>query len=349
MKQSEPKRILLVRTDRLGDVILTTPAISAIRSYYPDAYLAMMVRPYAEAAVRGNPNLDDIIIYDKYGSHKSIIASIRFAMELKKREFDIVVIFHPTNRMHIISYLANIPRRIGYHQNFPSLLTDSIENTKHEGRKHERDYNLDMLEVLDIKTYAKELYFPIDNEVKNFVSDMLLKRGIKNTERIVVIHPGASCASKVWPVERFAKLADKLIEIYGVRVIVIGGKDKRDLFCVESVRKFAQKDVIFAAGDFNIQQLGPLLQRAKLFISNDSGPVHISVAVKTPVVALFGRNQPGLSPARWGPLGPKDVIMHKDVGCKDICLAHKCKQGFECLRSISVDEVLSAIKGMNVL
>jgi len=245
--------------------------------------------------------------------------------------------------------MAGIPRRIGYHQNFSFLLTDSIENTKHEGRKHEKDYNLDMLEILGVPPVGNGLHFPVDEREKVYVDDLLGKRGVKKAERIVVIHPGASCASKIWPVERFAKLADRLIELYGVKVVVIGGRDKRDLFCVDSVRKFVQKDVIFAAEDFNIRQLGPLFERSKLFISNDSGPVHIAVAVKTPSVVLFGRRQPGLSPVRWGPLGPKDAVIHKDVGCAGICLAHNCKQGFECLRSISVEDVLNAINQMNVL
>ena len=84
-----------------------------------------------------------------------------------------------------------------------------------------------------------------------------------------------------------------------------------------------------------------MLKRCRLLISNDSGPVHIAVAVGTPVVSIFGRLDPGLSPQRWGPVGPRDIVIHKDVGCKE-CLAHNCKIGFKCLEAISVDEVLSA-------
>jgi ADP-heptose:LPS heptosyltransferase len=115
------------------------------------------------------------------------------------------------------------------------------------------------------------------------------------------------------------------------------------------MKKFMLKEALFLPGSLDVGQLAALLKKSKLFISNDSGPVHVAVAVKTPVVDIFGRSQSGLSPTRWGPTGPQDIVVHKDTGCKDLCLAHDCKKGFECLVAISVEEVLSAIKGMGIL
>ncbi|NQT90816.1 MAG: glycosyltransferase family 9 protein [Candidatus Omnitrophica bacterium] len=345
----ESKRVLLIRTDRLGDVVLTTPAIKAIRDAYPDAYIAMMVRPYAELAVKGNPYLDEVIVYDKYGKHRSIAATIRFATELRKKGFDTAVIFHPTNRAHIISYLAGIPRRIGYDGRLPFLLTDRIRSTKHEGIKHELDYNLDMLKSLDIEAKDKSLYVPVSDEARKHVDDLLVGSGINPDDRVVAIHPGASCPSKIWPSERFAKLADKLIENYGAKVVVVGGSDKRGTFCADIVRKFMLKEALFLSGKLDISQLAALLKRSVLLISNDSGPVHVAVAVGTPVVSIFGRRQPGLSPLRWGPLGPKDIVLHKDVGCAGICLAHECRREFDCLKAISIDDALTAIRSLGIL
>ena len=101
-----------------------------------------------------------------------------------------------------------------------------------------------------------------------------------------------------------------------------------------------QHEPILVAGNFSISQISSLLHRANLFISNDSGPVHIAVAVGTPVIAIFGRNQTGLSPIRWRPTGRRDIVLHKDVGCK-VCLAHGCKLGFKCLEAITAGEVLN--------
>lgn len=341
-RRQDYKKILLVRTDRLGDLVLTTPAIKAVRESYPDAYIAMIVRPYTELLIRDNPYLNEVIVYDKYGRDRSAIAGIRFAMELKRSNFDLAIIFHPTNRMHIITYLAKIPRRIGYDENLSFLLTDRIKNTKHEGKMHERDYTLDMLKILEIEAEDKELYIPIDNEAERYIGELLSRQGIGEGDRVVAIHPGASCPSKIWPLERFAKLADRLIQSCKVRAVVIGGEDKRDIFCVDSVKKFMQEEAVFLTGGLDLPRLGALLKRAVVFVSNDSGPVHVAVAVKTPVVSIFGRNQPGLGPTRWGPLGPRDIVLHKDVGCAGICLAHDCKRGFDCLKAISVDEVFSA-------
>lgn len=366
MAKQEYKRILLVRTDRLGDVILTTPAIKVLRNSFPDAYLAMMVRPYTELVVKGNPYLNEVIVYDKYGRHRSMIASIGFAMELRRKNFDLCIVFHPTNRTHIITYLAGIPRRIGYDENFSFLLTDRIKNTKPEGRKHELDYNLDMLKLLGIEAKERQLYLPVDNEATKFIDQLLKESEIEKNDRVITIHPGASCPSKIWPSERFAKLADRLIQSYrvtpalsksglaearkgGVKIVVIGGEGQRDTFSVNSVKKFMLEEALFLSGSLNVPRLAALLKRSSLFVSNDSGPVHVAVAVKTPVVAIFGRNQPGLNPTRWGPLGSKDIVLHKDVGCSGVCLAHNCKRGFECLKAISVEDVFSAILRIGVL
>ncbi len=349
MHNQNRRKILLARTDRIGDLVLTTPAIKAVRKAYPDAYIAMIVRPYGECLVRGNPYLDEVIIYDKFGLHRSAAATIRFGLNLKKIGFDRAVIFHPTNRMHIIAYIANIPRRIGYDSRLSFLLTDSIKNLKHEGKKHERDYTLDLLKSLGIESDEKELYVALDGKAQASIEQMLNGHGITAKDKLITMHPGASCVSKIWPSERFAKLSDMLIEKHNVKIAVIGGNDKRDLFCVESVKKFMRKEALFLKGVLGLKELAALLKRSKLFVSNDSGPVHIATAVGTPVVDIFGRNQPGLSLVRWGPLGKKDIAIHKDVGCEDTCLAHNCKKSFACLRAISVDDIYIAIQSMNLL
>jgi heptosyltransferase II len=343
------KRILLARTDRLGDVVLTTPAIKAVRRAYPDAYIAVIVRPYAELVVKGNPYIDEVILYDKYGRHKSFWATMRFAMDIRKMGFDRAIIFHPTNRMHIVSYIANIPRRIGYDNKLGFLLTDKIKNTKHQGTKHEKDYTLDMLKALGIEANESELYMPIDINSQQQAEDILAANGIKKSDKIIAIHPGASCASKIWPAERFAKLADMLVQNHNIKIVVVGGDNKKDVFCAEAVRKFMQNQAVFLNGMLDIGQLAAVLKKASVFVSNDSGPVHVAAAVNTPVIDIFGRAQPGLSPLRWGPLGEKNIVIHKDVGCKDNCTAHNCNKSFACIRAISVDDIYNAMLSMRIL
>jgi heptosyltransferase-2 len=348
MRKNKTKKILLIRTDRLGDLLLTTPAIKAIRDAYPHAHISMMVRPYTEAVIRKNPYLDEVITYDKYGKDRSLAAGIRFAFKLKKRGFDTAIIFHPTNRAHIIAFLARIPKRIGYDKKCPFLLTDRVKDIKHEGIKSERDYTLDMLKTLGITPKDKNLYIGLDNEAELYVEKLLSENGLGPKEKIISIHPAASCPSKIWPAERFARLADRLIDKYKLKVAIISSDTRQDIECAKKVEKFMVQKPLFLAGILDIMRLTAMLKRSCLFISNDSGPVHIAVAVGTPVIAIFGRNQTGLSPKRWGPLGERDIIVHKDVGCKGICLAHNCKRGFECLKAISVDEVFLAAEKMDI-
>ncbi|MDD4980295.1 MAG: lipopolysaccharide heptosyltransferase II [Candidatus Omnitrophica bacterium] len=333
------KRILIVRTDRIGDVLLSTPAIKALRDNYPSAYIAMMVNPYAKDILEGNPYIDEVILYDKDIKHKSWHRSLRFALNLKKKKFDLAIVLHPANRVHLIAFIAGIPQRIGYNRKLGFLLTDRIKHTKQSGQKHESEYILDLVRYLGIEPKDKNLLMPLKPESENWAEELLRQEGIKKTDQLLAIHPAASCPSKVWPNERFSEVADRLIAKYGFKVLVVAGP--KDIKIAQEVIKKISHPAINLAGKASVSQLASILKRCRLFISNDSGPVHIASALGTPVISIFGRNQKGLSPLRWGPLGKKDKFLHKDAGCIE-CLAHNCLKGFACLKAISVDDVVNA-------
>jgi len=333
------KRILIVRTDRIGDVLLSTPVIRALRDAYPNAYIAMMVSPYAKDIIDGNPYLDEVIIYDKDGKHKSWQRTLKFASRLKKKRFDLALVLHPTNRAHLVVFFAAIPRRVGYGRKMGFLLTDRIKHTKQLGQKHELEYNLDLLRYLDIEPRDKSLHIPIKKESEEWVDELFREVGIDKTNKLLAIHPSASCPSKVWPAERFSKVADKLAEKYGFKVLIISGP--KDIVSAKVVSENMRHTAVYLGGRTSVAQLASILKRCRLFISNDSGPVHIASAVGTPVISIFGRNQKGLSPKRWGPVGKEDKILHKEVGCIE-CLAHNCVKSFACLKAITVDDVVNA-------
>ena len=336
----EYKRILIVRTDRIGDVLLSTPVIKALRDSYPNAYMAMIVSPYAKDIVEGNPYLDEVIIYDKDGKHKSWVRSMKFARNLKKKKFDLTIILHPTNRVHLVTFFARIPKRVGYDRKLGFLLTDKIRHTKQLGEKHELEYALDLVRYLGIEPKDKSLFMPIKPESEKWVEELFQQEGIEKTDKLLVIHPGASCPSKIWPSERFAEVADRLMEKYGFKVLLIAGP--KDIKIAQEVIKKMRHPAVNLAGKTSVSQLATILKKCQLFISNDSGPVHIASALGIPVISIFGRNQKGLSPLRWGPLGRKDRVLHKEVGCIE-CLAHNCVKEFACLKAISVEEVLNTV------
>jgi ADP-heptose:LPS heptosyltransferase len=180
---------------------------------------------------------------------------------------------------------------------------------------------------------------PIRNEAEDWTRELFKEEGITGQDRLLAIHPGASCPSKIWPQERFAEVADKLAEEHGFKVLVVAGP--KDIGIAHNVIKLMKHPVIDLAGKTSLSQLASVLKRCRLFISNDSGPVHIASAIGTPVVAIFGRSQKGLSPKRWGPSGEKDRILHQSVGCIE-CLAHNCRKEFACLKAVTPEAVIDA-------
>ena len=336
---NKPKKILIVRTDRLGDVILSTPVIENLRKNFPKSYIAFMCRPYTKDALEGNPYLDEVLVYDKYDQHKNLGGTIEFVKMLRKKKFDWAIILHPTNRVHLVTFLATIPVRIGWNKDMSFLLTKKIPHTKQQGKKHEMEYTLDILRELDIPVVSKDLYFPIQPQAEQKVDEILNNYGIEKEERFVVIHPSASCPSKRWPDKSFSELVSMIKDHLKLNVIVIAAPTEKQ----HGQKIIEENDVIDIRGKLPIAQIAVLLNKTTLFISNDSGPVHIAAAFKTPVISIFGRKDPGLAPLRWRPLGENSYFFHKDAGCQK-CLAHDCDKGFLCLREIKPEEVFELAK-----
>ncbi|MEE8360216.1 MAG: lipopolysaccharide heptosyltransferase II [Candidatus Omnitrophota bacterium] len=332
------KKILIIRTDRLGDLLLSTPVFRAVREGYPDSHISVMVRPYTRECVEGNPYINEVIVYDKYGNHKSVLSSLRFAGSLRKKRFDMALILHPTNRVNLITFLAGIPKRVGFNRKFGFLLTHKVAHKKRTDERHELDYALDIVRAIGLTPRIKTLYMPIKRDVQRKIDSMLCGLGVRATDFVIAIHSSSSCVSKKWPQERFAGVADRLIDKYDAKIVFIGGEDAKD--DTKKAMAAMKREAIDLSGRTTIPELAALLKRCEAFISNDSGPVHVACAVGTPVIAIFGRKDAGLGPKRWGPTGERDKILHKDVGCQE-CLAHNCTKGFLCLNAIDEDEVIN--------
>jgi len=341
-KESHMKRILITRTDRIGDVILSLPAVKAARKAFPGAHIAVIVQPRIPDILKGNPDIDEVIVYDKNEAHKGIAKNFGFIRQLKAKRFDMALILHSTKRINLICFLAGIPKRIGYARGKADfLLTDRMEYTKKAGEKHEAEYSLDVLRHLGIEPEFSNPVIYVQAEDEKKAGEILRGLGVKQGERFAILHPGASCKSKMWSPENFAKIGDALIESLKIKVMINLAPDQAVLG--EKVIGIMGNKPIFFCDPTSLGELAALFKKSSLVISNDSGPVHIAAAVGTPVISIFGRNQKGLSPARWRPLGDKAIAIHKDVGCID-CLAHDCRKGFLCLKAISAEEVFKEAK-----
>lgn len=298
--------ILVVRTDRIGDVVLTTPAVRAIRQNFPDAQLTMLVAPLTRDLVDGNPDLDAVMVDDRGGIHRSAAGFCKLALELRARKFDWVFVFHTKRRTNLLCFLAGIPRRTGYkNEKYGFLLTDQIADDRESGHKHESQYCLDVLKAVGLAVGEARPFIPVKDQHLQWVKDQFANRSV-NPKDVVVVNPCASDPAKQWPVERFRKLITMLRAQYPLRVAVIGAKNNP---ACEKLIELSQGDLIDLTGQTTVGQLAAVLSLSRMLISNDSGPVHVAAALDTPVVSIFTRNEPGINFERWRPLGEKTRIV----------------------------------------
>lgn len=333
---SNLRKILLIRTDRMGDVVVTSPVYPALKKRFPNLYLTVMVSKENEDLVRGNPFIDEVITYDKKGEEGSWLGAYQFAKKLKKKNYDIAIHFHPRSRNYWITYFAEIPVRIGYKLKNYKLLTHVHPYNKPEGKKHEAEYNFDLLKLIQVECpEALELLVPFNEEFKASVEHYL-----SNFGRYAAINPSASSISRIWPAAYFAQVADLLFERYGLTIILIGGAS--DDRYSKDVIKHMNAPYINLTGKLRVGALPWLFKKVQFLLSNDTGPVHVAGALGTPCLAIFGRIMTGLGPSRWRPLGINSRYIQKEVGCVT-CLADDCEINFRCLKWLTPYEVFDLI------
>ena len=329
-------RILVTRTDRIGDLVLTTPLFKALREKFPKAWISALVFQEHREIVQENPSLDEVILYDKKGSEKGLWGQFCFSQSLRRKKFDVVIHAHGTNRMHLASWLAGIPRRIGYARRAAWMLTHPHPYNKKEGQKQEAEYLFELLEPLGILPSQKiETFFPVTESAARSLEALILSHEVPKGLPWIILNPSASDVTKMWPAERFAALVTKLGTDRPFVFFAIGiAKDKA---LIEKLKQNTPVPVIDLSGSLSLGMLGVLLKKASLLVSNDSGPVHIATAVGTPVVSIFGRYEPGLGPRRWRPLGERVRVVSKDVSA-----IPETERKFTYIEEIPVDDVFIA-------
>ena len=338
---SRTPKILVTRLDRIGDVVLSLPAIAAIRERFPNAWISLMVRPFTESLVQGHPLIDEVIpyCYEKKGRHRSILGNFRFLREIIRRHFDIAFILHPGHRSVLVPFLAGIPYRIGFDSADSFGLTKAVSDRRHQGSKHESEYALDLVRAFGVAAVGNEPFLEVSKEEEIRLDRKLESLGVSPGDSFLALHPSASCPSKRWPKENFAALGKKITVQAGHRIAILGAAS--DAATAEFLCAEIGSRTVSLAGRLDLAELKTFLKRCGLLVSNDSGPVHVAAAVGVKTVVIFGRNKAGLSARRWRPLGEGHVIIQKDVGCV-VCLAHRCTINFECLQAVSVEEVFES-------
>ncbi|HLF86655.1 MAG TPA: lipopolysaccharide heptosyltransferase II [Nitrospiria bacterium] len=330
------RKILIRGVNWIGDAVLTTPALSAIRKEFPGATIHLLAkRPVAELLGK-DPGIDNIMVYDIHGRHQGPLGRIKLIEEIKNESFDMAILLQNAFEAALIAFLSAIPIRYGYNTDGRgSLLNLPVPCTKETLGLHQVYYYLNLVRSISSREYRSEPLLRITAEEEAW-ADKLLNRSGCIGRPIIGINPGSTYGSaKRWPIERFAMLSDILIEQHSSRVIIFGGPGEKELGAqIAGLMKEAPLDL---SGETSIRELMALIKRCDLFITNDSGPMHIAAAFGVPVVAIFGPTDHQTT----SPFGDGHMIIRKEIQCAP-CLLRECPTEHECMKSIMVDDVLDA-------
>jgi len=292
-----PSRILVVRTDRLGDVILTLPVFSHLRRRFPDAHLALLAGRYAGAIAEGSPQVDEIVWYD---AGERPLPLRRMIRTIRAGRFDAAIVVHPTARIALITLLAGIPLRVGTGYRWYSFMFNRrVYAHRKTAERHETEYNVGLLGPLGCETEARmplEAHLNIAPRAQESIAERLRAAGIAG--RFAVVHPGSGGSAREWPAENFAALAARLSDGLGLAIVATGTAN--EIPSAESVARAAGERGRSLAGTLTLGELSALIARASLVVGNSTGPLHLGAALGVPVLGFYPRI-PVMGPGRWGP------------------------------------------------
>ncbi len=342
--------VLAVRLDALGDLLMTTPALRALKESRPGRRLTLLTSPAGAAAARLVPEVDDVIVYDapwmKATAPRRDSAPDRAMADLlRARGFDGAAVFtvYSQNPLPsaLLCYLADVPLRLAHcHENPYQLLTDWIKDPEPEQTiRHEVRRQLDLVAAVGCTTADERLSFRVPPHARERVTRLLDEIGLDRQAPWVVVHPGASAPSRRYPAESFAVAAGELAREDGWQVVFTGSEAEREL--VEQIRGSMGAPSWSMAGRLDLAGLGALLESAPLLIANNTGPVHVAAAVGTPVVDLYALTNPQHTP--WAV--PHRVLSY-DVPCRN-CYKSVCPEGHnDCLRRVPPATVVAAARDL---
>jgi len=349
MRQLHPERIkvLLVRgTNWVGDAVMSVPALKEIRRRFSGAHITLLVRPWVQDVYAAADFVDEVLPYDRTGLHKGWAGMRGLCAELRARRFEMAILLQNAFEAALIAAWSRIPLRIGYARDGRSpLLSHAVRIDPEVRRVHQVYYYLGILSgagLIEQRPWARSDYSLDSVAVGVRESDcrtareMLVVHGIDHSSPIVGLNPGASYGgAKRWPAERFAAVADVLARDCAARIVIFGAPGEREIADEVAARMRARALVL--AGQTSLGQLMGLIRECDLFITNDSGPMHLAAALQVPQLAIFGST----SETATGPLSAHAQVIKHQVDCNP-CFLRECPGDFRCMLGIPAAEVIAA-------
>lgn len=329
MRPEEVRTVLVVRHDRIGDMVLTTPLFKALRRAFAQARIIVLGSRVNAAVVEHHPCVDEVLIYEDESQLRRLGRSLKIGLAV---DAYYTYLFRPA--WHTL--LLGARYRVGFEKAGREVCFN-LRGPREGKEQHMVDQVLDIARSLGIEAQEREPSLYISDEEKRWAANLLVREGLDGNSVKVAFHPGAYYPSQRWPLERFLALGNRLLErVAEARLLFFGGPNEKDLLDKARAALTDRRARVFS--DLSIRQFMALLSLCHVSVCNNSGALHISCGLGVPTVSWLGPADPVL----WRPRGPRDILVGKEIACqpcyKDVCGRHAC------LLNISVDEVWRALQ-----
>jgi heptosyltransferase-2 len=335
INRSEINRILIRATNWIGDVVMTLPALEAVRESFPKSTLVVLARPWVIPLFESHPMVDEVMPLEKGRETLFGLTDIvKVALQIRRRRFDLAILFQNAFEAALIAYLGGIRYRLGYDTDYRRLLlSHALIRDDEVMNDHQVEYYLSLVRAIgcDARTKDPELFVSSEQEEK--IRPVLSENGVKQDDFLLGLSPGATFGpAKRWPPERFSNIGDRAVETWGAKVMIFGSLEEKDI-CAKVSTGMRHPSIDFC-GKTELGELMALTRRCNLFVSNDSGLMHVASALKVPLVAVFGSTDP----VATGPRGPRARIVRHQVDCAP-CMRPECPTDYRCMLNIEPEDV----------
>ena len=337
------RKILLVRTDRIGDTLLTLPVVKPIKERWPDCKIDFLARTYTHPILKNVKEIGQILNYDPEGVHRGIRGHQLLATEIQQQNYEAAILFYPRFGLTSALWWAGIPRRIGTsHRWYSFLLTDRVHQSRKECLKHEAEYNLDLLEPLiqDLPSEIPQFRLAIPEKTKRELQGILTANDILG--KYIVVHPGNGDSAPNLSLDQYRTIIQQ-ISLSGIRVVLTGINSEKEFN--ESLRSdISTNNITDLTGTLNLEQMIALLSEACGLITTSTGPAHIASSVGTLVATFYCPAIPH-TPDRWGPLENLERVITPKLE-NSHCQMKQCPHGTHgclatCLQNDQISKVLN--------
>jgi len=341
LKDTPRAKIMIRAANWVGDAIMTTPVIRAVRKNYPKATITVLAKPWVIPVYENNPYVDKILVYDSKGRHKMGFGTLTLVRDLKEYQFDLAILMQNAFEAGLISFLSGIKERVGYNTDARGLLLNrSIKLNPALKKGHLIDYYIGILKGASLAEDGREMDLFLCESDREFADNFLKNEKFDLSKPVIGINPGATGGTaKRWFPERYAQVCENLAKEFNVKILIFGGPQDNKLG--EYIAGLSENSCINIAGTTSLGQAFSLIEKCSLFITNDSGLMHAAAALSINQAAVIGSTDYIATFAS----DENSTMVRVPVSCSP-CLKDVCPTDHQCMDKISVDMVMETCESL---